>query len=136
MSHYAILKYAAFAAAVGVCVTISSRGGYMRHLFFVWLLSAVVSCPAVYAEDLTLLIFGAEWCGACKKLEAVIAQEPAIVLGFSVAEFDIDAEPDLAKNYGIRTVPTLIVLEPDGTMRRKVGFTGKADLAQWLRQKN
>ena len=108
----------------------------MRHLFFVWLLSAVVSCPAVYAEDLTLLIFGAEWCGACNKLEAVIAQEPAIVLGFSVAEFDIDAEPDLAKNYGIRTVPTLIVLEPDGTMRRKVGFTGKADLAQWLRQKN
>lgn len=117
-----------------MCVTTLNCGGYMRHLFFVWVLSAVVACPAVYAEDLTLLIFGAEWCGACKKLETAIEREPAIVLGFSVAKFDVEQEAELAKNYGVRSLPTLIILESNGTMRRKVGFSSVADLKQWLKQ--
>lgn len=137
MSHYAILKFAsAVGAVVYVCVATPSRGGYMRHLLFVLFLSFVVPSSTAFAEDLTLLIFSAEWCGACKKLETAIAREPEIVLGFSVVKFDIEQEPDLAKNYSVRTLPTLIILEPNGTMRRKVGFAGFVDLKQWLNQKN
>lgn len=108
----------------------------MRYLLFLWLLYFAVSSQVVLAADQTLLIFSANWCGPCKQLAAVIEKEPEIVSGFSVAQFDIDSEPELAKNYGVRAVPTLIVLEPSGKMRRKTGFTGSEDLKQWLRQKN
>lgn len=108
----------------------------MRHLFFIWLLCLAVSSQVGLGADQTLLVFSADWCGPCKQLAAVIEKDPEVVAGFSVAQFDIDAEPELAKNYGVRSVPTLIVLEPSGKMRRKTGFTGSENLKQWLRQKN
>lgn len=108
----------------------------MRHLFLAIVLLCGILGHSAMAADPTLLIFGADWCDACKKLNDAIEAAPETVLGFAVAKFDIDLEPELTKNYGIRTVPTLIVLESDGKMRRKIGFVSVEDLKQWLEKKN
>jgi thioredoxin 1 len=70
------------------------------------------------AQRPVLVDFGAEWCGPCVAVAPVIrslALEYADKL--TVATVDIDAEPQLAARYGVRSVPTVMLLE-HGQIRR------------------
>lgn len=106
----------------------------MRYLFVSLLLCCGFSAPAVCAKD--LLVFGADWCPGCVQLKAAIEQDPELVDGFEVSLIDIDQEPDIAKVYGVKNIPVLIVLEPGGKLRRKVGFRNVAELRAWLKMTN
>jgi thioredoxin 1 len=79
-----------------------------------------------------VLKFEASWCGPCKMLSKVIAEsQEKISIPFEV--IDIDETPNLAMQYGVRGVPTLIVLDDDGKeLRRKVGMQRESDLLQFL----
>lgn len=65
-------------------------------------------------------------------LSKVIAEsQEKISIPFEV--IDIDETPNLAMQYGVRGVPTLIVLDDDGKeLRRKVGMQRESDLLQFL----
>jgi len=70
------------------------------------------------AQRPVLVDFGAEWCGPCVAVAPVIrslALEYADRL--TVATVDVDAEPQLAARYGVRSLPTVMLLE-DGQIRR------------------
>ena len=65
-----------------------------------------------------LVDFGAEWCGPCVAVEPVLrslALEYADRL--TVATVDVDADPQLAARYGVRSLPTVMLLE-QGEIRR------------------
>jgi thioredoxin 1 len=65
-----------------------------------------------------LVDFGAEWCGPCVAVAPVIrslALEYADRL--TVATVDVDADPQLAARYGVRSLPTVMLLT-DGEIRR------------------
>jgi thioredoxin 1 len=48
---------------------------------------------------------------------------------------DIDSQPNTPTRFGIRSVPTLILLDKDGNEKiRKVGATTKANVSSWLRE--
>ena len=72
--------------------------------------------------DRRILRFTASWCGPCKtiaqQLEELNVQMPIEVI-------DIDVFSDVAMDYGIRSVPTLIILEGNVEVKRKVGVTTK-----------
>jgi thioredoxin-like negative regulator of GroEL len=91
--------------------------------------------PSVAAAD-DLLIFSADWCPSCQQLKAAIEQDPALVNGYTVVILDLDKNPDLAKGYKVRTIPALLHLQPDGKIRRKVGFKNAAELKRWLEGHN
>lgn len=80
-----------------------------------------------------LLIFGADWCPSCHKLKAALSAQPELAASYSVTIFDIEKAPDLAKMYGITTVPALLVLKNNGAIKRKIGFTTPDNLKVWLR---
>ncbi len=70
------------------------------------------------AQRPVLVDFGAEWCGPCVAVAPVIrslALEYAERL--TVATVDVDAEPQLAARFGVRSLPTVMLLE-DGQVRR------------------
>ena len=68
-----------------------------------------------------VLKFYADWCGPCKALSSVI--DEYYTLQIPVENIDIDKNRDAAIQYGVRSVPTCVVVDENGTeLRRKVGM--------------
>jgi len=76
--------------------------------------------PPDDAEPVRLLVFGASWCGPCKKLAPILTSLEAD--GISVEHVDIDAEPARAAQYRVGSVPTTIALRGDKEVARRVGL--------------
>lgn len=69
-----------------------------------------------------LLKFSATWCGPCKMLEKLLADYDHPLVG-AMQSIDVDNNPDMAMKYGIRSVPTLIILDAtDNEVRRTSGM--------------
>jgi thioredoxin 1 len=88
-----------------------------------------VSSPAEF-EDLTsegvvLVDFHADWCGPCQMLEPTIealARESAA----TVAKVDIDAQQAIAQQYGVRSVPTVLLFADGEAVQRIVGVRDRS----------
>jgi thioredoxin 1 len=80
-------------------------------------------------EKMKVLRFTASWCQPCKMLaktlEDVETQIPIEVI-------DIDENQELAMDYGIRGVPTLVMLDGDIEVKRVSGMLMKNQLTEWL----
>ena len=71
-----------------------------------------------------LLHFDASWCGACRRMESQVLHKADVtrLLGTNVVGVRVDADryKDLIREYGISTLPTEVVVQPDGTRGEKL----------------
>jgi thioredoxin 1 len=88
-----------------------------------------VSSPAEFAdltsEGVVLVDFHADWCGPCQMLEPTIealADESAA----TVAKVDIDAQQAIAQQYGVRSVPTVLLFADGEAVQRIVGVRDRS----------
>lgn len=73
--------------------------------------------------------FWAEWCGPCKMIAPIldeIAQEHDGQL--AVAKLNVDENPDIARRFGVMSIPTMIVFKDGQEAARVVGAKGKSQL--------
>jgi thioredoxin 1 len=84
-------------------------------------------------HDVVLADFSATWCGPCRTLEPIVERVAADSPG-AVATIDIDANPVLAQQYSVRSVPTLLVFADGQPVERLLGVQDEAVLTDLIEQ--
>tara|TARA_B110000977_G_scaffold196760_1_gene277819 strand:+ start:2668 stop:2919 length:252 start_codon:yes stop_codon:yes gene_type:complete len=80
-----------------------------------------------------LLKFHATWCGPCKSLSQVM-ENCKDKWDIPVAEVDIDQSRDIAMEYGIRSVPTMILCdENDNQLKRHSGSMKESEFLEFIK---
>ena len=76
-----------------------------------------------------LVDFWAEWCGPCKMIAPVLEEIGSGHEGkLTIAKLNVDENPDVARRYGVLSIPTLVLFVGGVEKQRVVGFTSKRDL--------
>ncbi len=81
-----------------------------------------------------LVDFYATWCGPCRMLGPVLEDLATDRSEIKIIKIDIDENRELAKKYGIMSVPTLMLFNDGVNISTKNGFMPKELLVEWLDQ--
>jgi thioredoxin 1 len=84
----------------------------------------------VLQSDKPVLVdFWAEWCGPCHQVAPVLEEIAAEKSGqLKIAKVDVDQNPDIARNYKVMSIPTLLLIQDGEEKKRIVGAKNKEQL--------
>jgi thioredoxin 1 len=92
--------------------------------------------PIVESMSVTLKDFYADWCGPCKTQDPIV-EELQKDLGdrLSVEKIDVDENQDIANEYSVRSIPTIVIEGEDGSVVEKfIGVTQREELESAIEQ--
>ena len=86
------------------------------------------------AMPITLKDFYADWCGPCKTQDPIVEELAEEYPDVDFEKVNVDESQEVANEYQVRSLPTLIVENDDGIVERFVGVTQRDDLESALSQ--
>ena len=80
-------------------------------------------------KEKTLVDFYANWCGPCKMIAPELEKTESNV---KVVKVDVDEFEDLARTYGVMSIPTLVLFENGKELKRTIGFIDKDRIEKFI----
>lgn len=91
---------------------------------------------AAKEDKKTIIIFGADYCFWCHKLEKLIKEDQEVskeLSSYVILHLDLEKDEELAKKYKVKSVPAIFVLDENGEIEKKqIGFNGKNQFIKFL----
>ena len=95
--------------------------------------SANFQAEVLNAAEPVVVDFWADWCGPCKMIAPSLEEIASELEGkVKVAKLNIDENPELAAQYGVRSIPTLALFKAGEVADIKVGAAPKNALSSWI----
>lgn len=85
-------------------------------------------------KELVVVDFFATWCGPCKMLSPVLEDLANDRSNVNIVKVDVDECQNLAKNYGIMSVPTLLLFKNGSLISKRNGYMPKDEITSWIEQ--
>ena len=85
------------------------------------------------AAEPVVVDFWAEWCGPCKMIAPSLEEISNEMAGkVKIAKVNIDENPEIAAQFGVRSIPTLMLFKGGQVADMKVGASPKTALSAWI----
>jgi thioredoxin 1 len=86
----------------------------------------------VLDKEFVVVDFYADWCGPCRVI-APFLEEIQKEDGIEMWKVNIDDNPDIASQYNVMSIPTLLIFKNGKTISANVGATSKARIKDWVK---
>lgn len=82
-------------------------------------------------KNKVLIDFYADWCGPCKML-AMEIEKVASEIDIDIVKVNVDEEEEIARRYGVMSIPTLILFENGQELKKTIGFMPKDKIKEFI----
>lgn len=88
----------------------------------------------VLESDKPVLVdFWATWCGPCQMVGPIVEEIGQEVTDAKICKVDVDDQPELARQYRVMSIPTLMVFKDGQAVKREVGARSKGEILEMLK---
>lgn len=89
---------------------------------------------AIRGTKPVLLDFWAPWCGPCRMVAPIVEEIAGEREDIVVGKVNVDEEMDLAMEFGVSSIPTLVVMKNGEVAAQAIGYRPKADILKLLEE--
>lgn len=88
----------------------------------------------ISSNELTVVDFWAPWCGPCRMLSAVIESYATIHPEVSIVKVNVDEAKELAEEYGVQSLPTIVLFKNGQEIISKYGFLSNSAFEKFIEE--
>ena len=94
---------------------------------------ATFATDVLNSSEPVVVDFWAEWCGPCRMIAPALDEISHEMEGkVKIVKLNVDENPAVAAQYGIRSIPTLLIFKNGQLASQKVGAASKTELSKWI----